>query len=265
MRENVLRIEDEGSVRVLVLDRPAARNALSGELITALYQALADADADESVDALVLTGADPAFCAGVDLKQAAREGAAYFARFRTENCVARVAQVRKPVIGAVNGPAFTGGLELALGCDFLVASERASFADTHARVGVLPGGGLTARLPHLVGPGMARRMSMTGELVDARRAERIGLVTEVVPHGELRGRAIALAAAATEIPPSSLRALKALYVTGARPLVDPALAAEAEAGRTHAPDYTALERRRRKVTARNRAQLGGALPTPPSH
>ena len=84
---------------------------------------------------------------------------------------------------------FTGGLEMALGCDFLIASERAVFADTHARVGILPGGGMTARLPQLVGLGMARRLSMTGEVVDAARAEKIGLVTEVVAHDRLLDRA----------------------------------------------------------------------------
>ena len=89
--------------------------------------------------------------------------------------------MRTPIIGAINGATFTGGLEMALGCDFLIASERAVFADTHARVGILPGGGMTARLPQLVGLAMARRLSMTGEVVDAARAERIGLVTEVVP------------------------------------------------------------------------------------
>ena len=105
-----------------------------------------------------------------------------------------------PVIGAINGATFTGGLELALGCDFLIASERAVFADTHARVGILPGGGLTARLPPLVGSGMARRMSMTGEVIDADRALRIGLVTEVVAHDRLLDRAVELAAMVAEVP-----------------------------------------------------------------
>ncbi|MGW6360287.1 enoyl-CoA hydratase [Streptomyces sp. NPDC055092] len=254
-RNDVLLVEDEGPVRVLTLNRPGARNALSGELVSMLYRTLLAADSDDSVQALVLTGADPAFCAGVDLKEAAAQGAAYFALFEQEDCVHQVALTRKPVIGAVNGAAFTGGLELALGCDFLVASERAVFADTHARVGILPGGGLTARLPLLVGPGRARRMSMTGELVDAQLAERIGLVTEVVPHQRLREHAVALAAAAAEIPQRTVLALKRLYEEGASTVVAPALAAEKAAGRGHRPDFESLEQRRVTVLARNRARL----------
>ncbi|AFP38474.1 Enoyl-CoA hydratase/isomerase [Mycolicibacterium smegmatis MC2 155] len=178
---------DHGAVRVLTMNRPEARNALGSELIEALFTALQDADDDESVRAVVLTGADPAFCAGVDLKQAQTLGMDYFARFQTHNCIAKTGQMATPIIGAINGATFTGGLEMALGCDFLIASERAVFADTHARVGILPGGGMTARLPQVVGAAMARRLSMTGEVVDASRAERLGLVTEVVAHEQLPG------------------------------------------------------------------------------
>src|ERR1700692_1992243 len=112
MSETLIR-SDRGPVRVLTLNRPEARNALSRDLIRALYAALKESDLDEAVGA--------------------------------------VAEMRTPVLGAINGATFTGGLEIALGCDFLVASERAVFADTHARVGILPGGGMTARLPQVVG------------------------------------------------------------------------------------------------------------------
>jgi len=252
---NVLLSEDTGPVRTLILNRPGSRNALDGELISALYRALRAADADDTVRALVLTGSDPAFCAGADLKQAAREGAAYFRRFDEENCVSQVALTGKPVIGAVNGAAFTGGLEIALGCDFLIASERAVFADTHVRVGVLPGGGLTARLPQLVGPAQARRMSMTGEVVGADRAEKIGLVTEVVPHEHLRARALELAGAAAEVPAEAMRGLKRIYTASAASLIGPALAIETEIARQHSPDPDGLEERRVAVTRRNRGQL----------
>ncbi len=113
--------EDRGGVRVLTLNRPWARNALSGALISALFAGLNAADNDLGVRAVVLTGADPAFCAGVDLKEASRDGMAYFARFEHEDCVTRVGQMRTPIIGAINGATFTGGLEIALGCDFLIA------------------------------------------------------------------------------------------------------------------------------------------------
>ncbi len=186
-------VANHDAVRVLTLNRPEARNALSRDLIRATYAALTEADADEAVRAVVLTGADPAFCAGVDLKEAQRDGLKYFEKFRSQSCIAAVANMRTPIIGAINGATFTGELEMALGCDFLVASERAVFADTHARVGILPGGGMTARLPQIVGVAMARRLSMTGEVVDAARAERIGLVTEVVAHDLLLDRTIELA------------------------------------------------------------------------
>src|SRR6202051_1633449 len=153
------------------MNRPEARNALNTDLISALHTALTEGDLDAAVRAVVLTGADPAFCAGLDLKQAQRDGAAYFERLHAENCITKVAQLSKPVLGAINGAAITGGMEMALGCDFLVASDRAVFADTHARGGILPGGGMTARLPHAVGVGMARRVSLTSEVIDAGRAE----------------------------------------------------------------------------------------------
>jgi enoyl-CoA hydratase/carnithine racemase len=251
--ENILLTVTTGTVRLLTLNRPAARNALSAGLNTALHRALDEADADESVKAVVVTGADPAFCAGLDLKEAGAEGAAFFRRFQDANCIVRIGEMRKPVIGAVNGAAFTGGLEIALGCDFLVASERAVFADTHVRVGVLPGGGLTARLPRVVGAANARRMSMTGEVVDAARAGRIGLVTEVVPHGGLLDRAMALARSAADVPAAAMRDLKRMYVESDGLPDD--LAAEIAIARAYQPDYGGIAGRRAGIQSRNRAQI----------
>jgi enoyl-CoA hydratase/carnithine racemase len=247
--------DDLGPVRVLTMNRPAARNALSPDLIGALYASLSEADDDPSVRVVVLTGTDPAFCAGVDLKAAQRLGPAYFAQFESENCIRRTAEMRKPIIGAVNGAVFTGGVEIALGCDFLIASERAVFADTHARVGILPGGGMTARLPQLVGAAMARRLSMTGEVVDAARAERIGLVTEIVPHDQLMPRAVELAGQVAEIPAPIMDGLKEIYVTGAAAITAPALAAEQAIAGAQTLDRDGLKDRYAEVTARNRSQI----------
>jgi enoyl-CoA hydratase len=136
----VLRQEDTDGVRVLTLNRPEARNALNGPLVEALYQALVAADGRDDVRA----GADgdgPGVLAGIDLKEAARAGDDYFRRVGTADCIAQVGLVSKPVIGAVNGATFTGGLELALGCDFLIASDRAIFADTHAGSACCPAAG----------------------------------------------------------------------------------------------------------------------------
>jgi enoyl-CoA hydratase len=240
----VLRTSDVGAVRVLTLNRPEARNALNGQLVRHLYDALHEADEDPGVAVIVLHGADPAFCAGVDLKEAAREGPAYFEVFDTHNCVALVGELLTPVIGAVNGATFTGGLELALGCDVLIASDRALFADTHLRAGVLPGGGLTARLPRVVGHQRARRMSLTGEVLDATQALRVGLVTEVVPHEDLLGRALALAQTVAEVPPELARTLKAMYQASDAPGLAHALASESALATEQHLDHSALARGR---------------------
>lgn len=246
---------DHDGVRVLTMNRPAARNALNLELIATLYAALRDADDDPSARAVVLTGADPAFCAGVDLKEAARLGSVYFEQFQNQSCIRQTGEMRTPIVGAVNGPVFTGGLEMALGCDFLIASERAVFADTHARVGILPGGGMTARLPQLVGAAMARRLSMTGEVVDAARAERIGLVSEVVPHDRLLPRAVELAGQIAEVPAPIMAGLKEIYVTGSAPITDPALAAERAVAGAQTVDRDGLKDRYAEVSERNRRQI----------
>jgi enoyl-CoA hydratase len=252
---SVVLIADHGAVRVITINRPEARNALSRELIGALYTALTSADRDDEVRAIVLTGADPAFCAGVDLKQAAAEGMDYFGEFQTQNCITAAGELRTPLIGAINGATFTGGLELALGCDFLVASQRAVFADTHVRVGILPGGGMTARLPHLVGAAMARRMSMTGEVIDAAQAQRIGLVTEVVAHEQLLSRALELAAQIAEVPGPTMLGLKEIYRRGSASVVEPALAAEQDIAGAQARDFAGLGDRFEAVSNRNKGQL----------
>jgi enoyl-CoA hydratase/carnithine racemase len=251
----VFATEPAPGVRVLTMNRPEARNALGGELIDTLFAAMVDADTDPDVRAIVLTGVDPAFCAGIDLKEAQQFGAEYFARFTSRNCITKPAELATPILGAINGPTFTGGLEMALACDFLIASERAVFADTHARVGILPGGGMTARLPLRVGAAMARRLSMTGEVVDAARAERIGLVTEVVAHDRLMARAVELATAIAEVPAPIMAGLKEIYVRGWATVTDPALATERQIAGAQQFDAAGLADRKAAVTARNKSQI----------
>lgn len=182
-------VEARDGVCTLTLNRPEARNALSRGLLRELFAALDDAERDDDVAAVVLTGADPAFCAGVDLKEAASGELRFDARDSelagSPDRRGPFDRLSKPMIGAVNGVAVTGGLELALGCSFLVASERARFADTHTRVGVQPGWGLTVLLPEAVGVRRAREMSATGSFVDASTALTWGLVNHVVPHDQL--------------------------------------------------------------------------------
>ena len=205
--------ERHGAVAVLTLNRPAKRNALSAALMGELSRAITALDDEAEVRVIVLTGADPAFSAGFDLRNLGNELAATRTDGRSAGPRARglLPSHDTPIIGAINGPAVTGGLELAMGCDFLIASERASFADTHARVGVVPGGGMSIRLPALIGIDRARRMSFTGDFVDAPTALAWGLVTEVTAHDELMSRTLAVADTIASIDPEPVRELRVMY------------------------------------------------------
>src|SRR5215208_5136191 len=202
--DDVLLTETADRVRTLTLNRPYARNALSSALRKQFFTALRDAEADDSVDVVILTGADPVFCAGLDLKELGDTT-------ELPDISPKWPPMTKPVIGAINGAAVTGGLELALYCDILIASEQARFADTHARVGLLPTWGLSVRLPQKVGIGMARRMSLTGDYLSAADALRAGLVTEVGPHDELMPTARRVAASIAGNNQNAVRALLASY------------------------------------------------------
>lgn len=212
----------------IVLNRPERRNAIDSELQREFVAALGAFDTDPAARVAVLTGADPAFCAGMDLAElgSGRLG------FSDEPSYADAMRARrKPVIGAVNGPAVAGGFELALACDFLIASDRASFADTHARVGVLSGGGLTVNLTQAVGVRRARQLSLTGESVDAQRALLDGLVNEVVPHEKLLVRATEVAAAVAAVDPQMTAALAAAYERALNLPAEQAIDAEGLASR----------------------------------
>jgi enoyl-CoA hydratase len=204
MADDILLIETEDRVRTLTLNRPQSRNALSAGLRRQFFTALRDAEGDGDVDVVIVTGADPVFCAGLDLKELGDSS-------QLPDISPQWPPMTKPVIGAINGAAVTGGLEIALYCDILIASEQARFADTHARVGLLPTWGLSVRLPQRVGVGLARRMSLTGDYLSAPDALRAGLVTEVVPHDELLPAARKVAASIVGNNQSAVRALLASY------------------------------------------------------
>ncbi|HEY6645489.1 MAG TPA: enoyl-CoA hydratase, partial [Mycobacterium sp.] len=204
MADDILLIETEDRVRTLTLNRPQSRNALSAGLRRQFFTALRDAEGDGDVDVVIVTGADPVFCAGLDLKELGDSS-------QLPDISPQWPPMTKPVIGAINGAAVTGGLEIALYCDILIASEQARFADTHARVGLLPTWGLSVRLPQKVGVGLARRMSLTGDYLSAPDALRAGLVTEVVPHDELLPAARKVAASIVGNNQSAVRALLASY------------------------------------------------------
>jgi enoyl-CoA hydratase len=211
--EDVVIVDREGAVATITLNRPEKRNAISTALMEQLTAAILELDVDAEVRAIILTGADPAFCAGVDLEDFSRvlDQAILAPSDITPPVLGMLPPHDTPIIGAINGPVATGGLEIAMDCDFLIASERARFADTHTRVGVLPGGGMTVRLPHLVGIDRARRMSLTGDFIDAETALTWGLVTEVTPHGRLLDRAREIAGSIVSIDPAATSAMRRVY------------------------------------------------------
>lgn len=189
--DSVVLLEVSERIATITLNRPAARNALSSEVLKMMPRLMKQADASDDVDVIILTGTDPAFCAGLDLKELGSSGknlgsgSGADGRPNADGVRGPFPGLTKPLIGAVNGVAITGGFELALNCDFLVASEHAKFGDTHARVGVMPGWGLTVLLPQAIGVRRAREMSMTGNFMLADEALSRGLVNHVVPHQEL--------------------------------------------------------------------------------
>lgn len=284
----LVRVSVVDGVATVVLDRPERRNALSVALLRHLAAALHQVEADDDVGAVVLTGAGPAFCAGLDLAELGADGGALLAgRRRTgqrgpapdlpapdlsppdlpapdlspPDLSAPVPSPHKPLIGAINGPAVTGGLELALHCDWLVAGTSARFADTHARVGVQPLWGLTVLLPQAVGLRRARQMSATGAFIDAATALAWGLVNEVVPDDQLLAVAQRQAAEAAACDRLALATLFETYHRGSLLAPGDALALEARTGlawRDRQVTPEGIEARRRALVAGNRARL-----TPP--
>lgn len=259
MTDPVLVEHGTDGTAVVTLNRPDVRNAIDPALLRGLRTALHELDADDGVGAIVLTGADPAFSAGLDLRRLASPdgGLVDDAVHRSVSQAPWGDPLRTPLIGAVNGAAVTGGLEIALNCDILVASERARFADTHARVGVLPGWRLSVLLPLHVGPGLARRMSLTGDFLPAPDALRAGLVTEVVPHEELLPAARRVAATIAANDRAGVQTLLGSYRRLEAELVGDGDAVEATTAREWravAPGPADVERRREAIIGRGRTQ-----------
>lgn len=217
---DVVLYEASERIATVTLNRPGARNALSSEVLALLPQLLERAEADPDIDVVILTGADPAFCAGLDLKELGDtagnlRGTGADGSPNSSGVRGPFPAMTKPLIGAVNGVAITGGFELALNCDFLVASERAKFGDTHSRVGVMPGWGLTVLLPQAIGVRRAREMSFTGNFLDAHEALSFGLVNHVVAHEDLMAftRRIALDIIGNDQP--GVRQIRSTYAAHA--------------------------------------------------
>jgi enoyl-CoA hydratase/carnithine racemase len=207
-----LRYEVTAGIAVVTLDRPERRNALNQRAYAEIEAGFRTAAADEDVRCIVVTGTDPAFCAGEDVKEMMtgdRRPAEPAAAPRGPTPAAMAAlECDKPVIAAVNGPAVGWGMELALFADIRLASERASFAELFIKRGLVADVGGLWRLPAIVGPSKAAELLYTGDPIDACEALRIGLVSEVVPHQELMAHAMALAKRVASNPPLAVRAMK---------------------------------------------------------
>lgn len=256
----MLLVERDGPVAVLTLNRPEAMNALSKALRAELWAELQRLEADPVVAVLVLTGAgERAFTAGLDLKELGADPAALRAVAAADplvNPAAAVRACRKPVIGAINGLAITGGFELALACDVLICASTARFADTHARVGILPTWGLSQILSRVIGPYRAKELSLTGNFLDAQTAREWGLVNRVVEPAELMSTALKLARDMASVDPDTAQIYKALIDDGYARTLAEALALETERSSAHNAEVTpqAIEARRNAVQARGRAQ-----------
>ncbi len=204
-------------VALIWLDRPEAMNALSRAMRGALAETFAMLAADNSVRAIVLTGAGKAFTAGLDLKELGSDPAALGAANATtanDNPVKAIEGCGKPVIGAINGAAITGGFEVALACDILLASAAAKFADTHARVGIMPGWGLSQKLSRLIGISRAKELSLSGNFLDAETACAWGLVNRVYTPEALVPAAVKLAAEIASAPASAVQTYKRMIDDG---------------------------------------------------
>jgi enoyl-CoA hydratase/carnithine racemase len=215
MEQSLVRYKVEAHVARIALDRPDVRNALNREAYRQLEAAFREAQRDPEVRCVVLSGTDPAFCSGDDVREImvgpAREATVATLREvrpRPTPAALAVLECDRPVIAAVNGPAVGWGMDLSLLCDIRIASERARFGELFVKRGLISDIGGLWRLPQIVGPSKAAELLFTGDVIDAKEAERIGLVSQVVPHEALLQTALALAAKITANPPLAVRYLK---------------------------------------------------------
>jgi enoyl-CoA hydratase len=242
---------------VLTMNRPQAMNALSRQLRAELAQAIAELEADPNIRVLIITGAGRAFTAGLDLKElgASDPSTAVFGQ-SIPDPVSSMAKFSGPIIGAVNGVAITGGFELALACDVLIASTEARFADTHARVGVMPGWGLSQRLSRVIGIYRAKELSLSGNFLSAQQASDWGMVNRVVAPEALLPQARALAIDMLSVLPEMLVRYKKLIDQGYASSFGEGLALELSTSKAAniAVSAEQIEQRREAVRARGQKQ-----------
>jgi enoyl-CoA hydratase/carnithine racemase len=214
MSDTPLKVERDGAVAILTLNAPERRNAIVPELIEAMLAAVAGINADPTILCAILTGADPAFCAGGNLKgMYARDGvfgAGFDERKRyymegIQRLTLAVTSVEVPLIAAVNGPAIGAGLDLVMMCPIRIASERAGFAESFIKLGMISGDGGAWLLPRAIGEAAAAELTLTGDTIDAEAARALGIVSRVVPHGDLMQSARDIAARIARHTPQAIR------------------------------------------------------------
>ncbi|HRY13511.1 MAG TPA: short-chain-enoyl-CoA hydratase [Syntrophomonadaceae bacterium] len=228
--QNIL-LEKEDKIAVLTINRPKAMNALNNDTITEIIDAVTIVSADADVDVLIITGADKAFVAGADIafmqNLTAMEARAFGAL--GQKAFRMVEAMEKPVIAAVNGFALGGGCELAMCCDFRIASTKAKFGQPEVGLGITPGFGGTQRLPRLVGAGMAKQLLLTADVIDAAEALRIGLVNQVVEPEVLMDTVKAIAKKIASKGQIAIRLTKVAANEGTQTDIDRAMSIEADA------------------------------------
>jgi enoyl-CoA hydratase len=255
MGEAVVLIDKHEGIATVTLNRPDKLNALNRELRLAFCHAMQALRGDPEVRAVIVTGAGRAFCVGLDLRELGT-GTSGIGDEGNATFVTVIEDMEVPVLAGVNGFAITGGFELALACDMMIAAEEAQFADTHARVGVMPGGGMSARLPRAVGIRKAKELSLTGNYLPAREAERMGLVNRVVPKDQLLDAARELANQITGANQTIVRQMKRLYDLTTRASLQDALRIEQDFFRdfNRQANLSELDQARDAVMARGRTE-----------
>ncbi len=256
MEYSTIIYEKKDRIAKITLNRPEVLNAMNTTLTEELTQAVDEIARDEEIDVFILTGAGRAFCAGRDLKEALRFDQSPPARIWV---MEKIRNLSIPTICAVNGHAVTGGLELVISFDIIIASEKAVFADTHARAGLVPGGGISQILPRLIGLNRAKELSFTGKYISAQEALRLGLVNRVVPHDELLSVAEEIAQDILSCNQKALRKGKYLINEGMNNTLEAGLILESlenlrwrESQRQLPPEEA--ERARERVLQKGRAQ-----------
>lgn len=254
MTESKVIYEEKENFAIITMNRPEAMNAINVKLNDDLHDALLKFQEDDNLKVLILTGTGRSFSAGLDLKDIEKNRTLLDSK---KSCFGMLRQLKKPVIAAVNGFAITGGFELVLSCDIILASETASFADTHARVGVIPGGGLSQILPRIVGVTKAKEISFSGNFITAQEAYRIGLVNHVYAPDELLKEAEKLALDIISAHQPTVVKLKGVIDKGMALPQEEAMRLEQDVHQEHLKglEYEKVGQRRLEMQERARKQM----------